>query len=119
MALSPWIPAGTVAQEPQAPFDPHGNGRSPFPTSQFELSSIPGTVKHLFGLTTFLTERDAWAGNVEELMTEPRPRQDCPMHFPDAPEPVSPWPPSVHKQSAAACGEIFSDRLLVVRSCLL
>ena len=92
MAISPWLPRGQVFQEPQAPFDTHGNGRSPFSSSQFELSSIPATVKHLFNLTTFLTGRDAWAGNVEELLTEVQPREDCPLHFPDAPDPAAPWP---------------------------
>lgn len=66
MAMSPWIPKAKVVQEPQPPFDPRGNGRSPFVSSQWELSSIPAAVKHLFGLTTFLTERDRWCVAVQD-----------------------------------------------------
>jgi hypothetical protein len=39
----------------------------------------------------FLTDRDAWAGSAEELLTEPAPRTDCPAHLPDAVEPQFPW----------------------------
>ena len=53
---------------------------------------IQATVKNLFGLTSFLTTRDSWAGNIEEVLTEAAPRTDCPVHLPDAPDPVSPWP---------------------------
>lgn len=49
-------------------------------------------MKNLFGLTSFLTTRDSWAGNIEEILTEAAPRTDCPVHLPDAPDPVSPWP---------------------------
>ena len=58
----------------------------PFPTSQFELSSIPATVKELFGLPRFLTKRDAWAAPFTELLTLDSPRQDCPMTLPDPPK---------------------------------
>jgi hypothetical protein len=37
--------------------------RGPTRTSQFELSSVPATLKTLFNLTGFLTARDAWAGS--------------------------------------------------------
>ena len=51
--VSPWIDRGTVVH------GPHG----PTPTSQYEHSSIPATVKKIFGLPQdFLTRRDAWAG---------------------------------------------------------
>ena len=97
MLISPWVAAGRVFQEPQAPFDPHaGSGRSPYNTSQFELTSVAGTVKHLFNLTTFLTKRDMWAGNFEELLLD-KPRTDAPMHLPDAPALTGPgqvpWAP--------------------------
>ena len=83
MLISPWVAKGTVFQEPQA---------GPSPTSQFELTSIPATIKNLFNLSSFLTKRDAWAGNFEELLLD-SPRDDAPMHLPDAPAPASPWDP--------------------------
>ena len=39
MLISPWIPKGSVFQEPKGPYN----------TSQFELSSICSTAKTLFG----------------------------------------------------------------------
>lgn len=83
MLISPWVGKGAVFQEPQ-----HG----PFNTSQFELTSLPATVKNLFNLSFFLTNRDAWAGNFEELLLE-MPRTDAPLHLPDAPPPATPWSP--------------------------
>ena len=52
-------------------------------------------------LSTFLTLRDAWAGSMEELLLD-RPRDDCPMHLPDAPAPAGPWakPPGVTRRRA-------------------
>ena len=52
----------------------------PKPTSQFEHSSIPATVKKLFNLkSNFLTKRDAWAGTFEHyLKLRDSPRDDCP-----------------------------------------
>jgi hypothetical protein len=41
----------------------------------------------------FLTERDAWAGDLSELLTEPSPRTDTPVHFPDAHAPQKPFLP--------------------------
>jgi hypothetical protein len=65
--------------------------------AQFEHSSLPGTIKNLFNLTSFLTKRDAWAGDVSELLTEPAPRTDAPMHLPDSHPPAKPWdPPPSH-----------------------
>ena len=76
MLISPWVGKGAVFQEPQ-----HG----PFNTSQFELTSLPATVKNLFNLSFFLTNRDAWAGNFEELLLEMPPQQMhrciCQMHL--------------------------------------
>ena len=82
MLISPWVAAGAVFQEPLGPTN----------TSQFELTSVPATVKNLFNLTSFLTKRDAWAGSFDELLLD-KPRADAPMHLPDAPEPASPWDP--------------------------
>lgn len=52
----------------------------PTPTSQYEHSSIPSTVKKLFNLNSnFLTKRDAWAGSFEGLFSmRSTPRTDCP-----------------------------------------
>jgi hypothetical protein len=77
MLMSPYIPAGTVFQEP----------KGPYPDSQFDLSSMSTTIKHLFGIPGYLTQRDAWAGSFHELLTLQAPRQDAPMHLPDAPPP--------------------------------
>ena len=47
-----------------------------------------GTIKELFGLPSFLTKRDEWSGKFTSLFTElDQPRDDCPMHLPDAPAP--------------------------------
>jgi phospholipase C len=57
----------------------HGpNG--PYPSSQFEHSSIAATVKKLFNLKSdFLTKRDAWAGTFEDVVqNRSSPRTDCP-----------------------------------------
>ena len=56
--MSPWIPAGTVFQEPK--------GKSV--TAQFDLSSIPATAKELFNLTALLTKRDEWAGGQVSIL---------------------------------------------------
>ncbi|CAO1940978.1 unnamed protein product [Urochloa humidicola] len=72
--ISPWIEKGTVIHGP--------NG--PTPTSQYEHSSIPATVKKIFDLPQdFLTKRDAWAGTFESvLQTRTEPRTDCPEQLP-------------------------------------
>jgi len=75
MLMSPYIPSGTVFQEPAGPYN----------DSQFDLSSLCATIKHLFGLPGFLTQRDAWAGSFHELLTLQEPRTDTPLHFPDGP----------------------------------
>ncbi|KAK4791443.1 hypothetical protein SAY86_031856 [Trapa natans] len=69
--VSPWIKRGTVV---------HGPNGSPSPTSEYEHSSIPATVKKLFNLTSpFLTKRDEWAGTFERIVEElAEPRTDCP-----------------------------------------
>ena len=59
MLLSPWVERGAVYQGPTGPF----------PSSQFELTSIPATLKHLFNLSSFLTARDAWAGSCLDTLT--------------------------------------------------
>jgi phospholipase C len=66
--ISPWIEPGTVVHRPSGPE----------PTSQYEHSSIPATVKKIFDLPEFLTKRDAWAGTFESVLTRATPRTDCP-----------------------------------------
>ncbi|GAA0143708.1 phospholipase [Lithospermum erythrorhizon] len=53
--ISPWIERGTVLHEPSGPY----------PTSEFEHSSIPATVKKMLNLNEFLTKRDSWAGTFD------------------------------------------------------
>ncbi|KAJ8468107.1 hypothetical protein OPV22_030659 [Ensete ventricosum] len=71
--ISPWIEPGTVVHRPSGPH----------PTSQFEHSSIPATVKTIFNLKDFLTKRDAWAGTFETVLTRTTPRTDCPEMLPE------------------------------------
>ncbi|KAL9675424.1 hypothetical protein QQ045_003626 [Rhodiola kirilowii] len=68
--ISPWIEKGTVL---------HGPNGKPTPTSEYEHSSIPATVKKIFNLKSpFLTKRDEWAGTFETVLTRTTPRTDCP-----------------------------------------
>ncbi|KAG8371493.1 hypothetical protein BUALT_Bualt13G0093400 [Buddleja alternifolia] len=75
LLISPWIDRGTVIHEPSGPT----------PSSQYEHSSIPATVKKLFNLeSNFLTKRDAWAGTFEKyLYMRDTPRDDCPEKLPE------------------------------------
>ncbi|XP_073311942.1 non-specific phospholipase C4-like [Primulina huaijiensis] len=66
--VSPWIQKGTVLHGPSGPY----------PTSEFEHSSIPATVKKIFNLKSFLTKRDSWAGTFDVVLTRNTPRTDCP-----------------------------------------
>lgn len=65
----------------------HGANGRPFPTSEFEHSSIPATVKLLFNLTSpFLTKRDEWAATFDSILrTRSDPRTDCPGWLPPPP----------------------------------
>ncbi|CDP19760.1 unnamed protein product [Coffea canephora] len=71
--VSPWIERGTVLHGPSGPY----------PTSEFEHSSIPATVKKIFNLKEFLTKRDAWAGTLECVLNRGSPRSDCPVMLPE------------------------------------
>ncbi|GKV07481.1 hypothetical protein SLEP1_g19256 [Rubroshorea leprosula] len=71
--VSPWIERGTVLHGPSGPF----------PSSEFEHSSIPATVKKIFNLKEFLTKRDAWAGTFESVVSRSSPRADCPVTLPE------------------------------------
>ncbi|KAL2478630.1 Non-specific phospholipase C4 [Forsythia ovata] len=71
--ISPWIERGTVLHGPSGPT----------PTSEFEHSSIPATVKKIFNLNEFLTKRDEWAGTFEGVTSRKSPRTDCPETLPE------------------------------------
>lgn len=75
LLISPWIHKGTVIHGPSGPT----------PSSQFEHSSIPATVKKLFNLNSnFLTKRDAWAGTFQKYFNlRDTPRNDCPEKLPE------------------------------------
>ena len=105
MLISPLVGRGAVHQHPSCssrfkagPFDGDctDGGKSVGSDdggAQFEHSSLPATAKSLFNLSAFLTFRDAWAGDLSELLTEPTPRTDTPMHFPEAHSPQKPFLP--------------------------
>ncbi|GLJ30364.1 hypothetical protein SUGI_0600800 [Cryptomeria japonica] len=73
--ISPWITKGTVVHRPSGPF----------PSSEYEHSSIPATVRKMFNLSSnFLTYRDAWAGTFESVINvKGTPRTDCPVVLPE------------------------------------
>ncbi|THU68923.1 hypothetical protein C4D60_Mb08t08960 [Musa balbisiana] len=72
--VSPWIEKGTVV---------HGPNGIPTPTSEYEHSSIPATVKKIFDLPSYLTKRDEWAGSFEGIvLSRTEPRTDCPVELP-------------------------------------
>merc|ERR1712070_739840 len=72
---SPWLPKGHV----------EGRAQGPEANSEYDATSILSTTKDLFGLKSFLTKRDAWAGSFSHLF-QGELRTDCPMTLPDAPE---------------------------------
>ncbi|KAL0318885.1 UNVERIFIED_CONTAM: Non-specific phospholipase C6 [Sesamum angustifolium] len=73
--VSPWIKKGTVISRP----------KGPSPSSEYEHSSIPATIKKMFNLSShFLTHRDAWAGTFEHVVSQlTSPRTDCPEVLPE------------------------------------
>ncbi|KAL0459129.1 UNVERIFIED_CONTAM: Non-specific phospholipase C2 [Sesamum latifolium] len=75
IVISPWIQKATVVHSP--------NG-SPSPTSEYEHSSIPATVRKIFNLSSPpLTKREAWAGTFDGILQILRqPRTDCPEILP-------------------------------------
>jgi len=76
--ISPWIDKGVLVHRPTGPT----------PTSQFEHSSVPATLKKLFHLKSFLTKRDEWAGTFEEVYSNrTAPRTNCPVTLPPLPPP--------------------------------
>jgi phospholipase C len=61
--------------------------QGPTRSSQYEHSSLPATIKKIFNLgDDFLTNRDAWAGTFEHILTQrDSPRTDCPEVIPQSP----------------------------------
>jgi phospholipase C len=74
---SPWINYGSAFHSAPA-------SSMPTPTSQFDHTSVPATLKKIFNLPDFLTDRDAWANTFEFVVDNNRtePRTDCPMTLP-------------------------------------
>ena len=58
----------------------------------YEHSSIPSTVKSVFGLPNFLTNRDAQAKDLTTLLTLSTPRTDTPSTLPDPSTDFQPTP---------------------------
>jgi phospholipase C len=80
IAVSPWIAKATLVHE--AP-----TAQKPQPTSQYELSSIPATLRTIFPqLGAPLTARTAWAATFEHLFGDEL-RTDAPLTLPDVPPP--------------------------------
>jgi phospholipase C len=50
--------------------------------TEFDHSSIPATVKHVFGLSSFLTDRDASAKTFSDVPDLSKPRTDIPTFLP-------------------------------------
>ncbi|KAI8914448.1 phosphoesterase [Gorgonomyces haynaldii] len=72
--VSPWVQKGGVIHEP----------KGPFPDSQFEHSSIPATLRSIFGLKSKpLTKREEWAGRFDDIFLS-QPRTDAPIVLPAA-----------------------------------
>lgn len=62
--VSPWVEKGGIVS-----FGPSGE--------VFEHSSIPATIKKMFGLDEFLTKRDAWAATFDDVFDQGVYREDC------------------------------------------
>jgi len=66
--ISPYIPKGVVDH------------------TQYEHASVPATLKKLFGLSGFLTMRDAAANTLDSIVSLDIPRTDAPALLPRVPE---------------------------------
>jgi len=71
LAISPWIQKNVLVHQPP-------DEQKPFPTSEYELSSIPATLRKIFPELdpSPLSKRDAWSGTFEHLLTHEY-RDDC------------------------------------------
>eukprot|EP00250_Pteridium_aquilinum_P002066 c12276_g1_i1 orf=222-1847(-) len=104
--ISPWVNKGTVLHEPDGPT----------PSSQFEHSSLPATVRKLFNLSSdYLTLRDAWAGTFESILLErDTPRTDCPEKLPSPMWPLRSSPPNEDRELSE-----FQEELVTLASQLI
>ena len=75
LLISPWVSRGKVVHDPDGPT----------PTSKYEHSSLLSALKTIFDLPSYLTRRDAWAGDLSRELDLEAPRADCPMHLPAPP----------------------------------
>jgi len=82
VAISPWIPAGTVVSSGYP-------GEMPTATSAFDATSIMATANRILGLTEEgvapLGDRMAWANTFESLISDTL-RTDTPTTLPDFPD---------------------------------
>ena len=80
LLISPWIDRGTIISAPS-------DSQKPFPSSEFDLTSIPATVRKIFKLQSpCLTARSCWVATFDdEVLKRQTPRGDCPESAPDAP----------------------------------
>ena len=78
LLISPWINKGTVISAPPP-------AQKPFPSSEYELTSIMATVRKLFNMSSPpLTRRDAWAATFEHALlqrSDPRADAECPLEI--------------------------------------
>lgn len=74
--VSPWIKPSVIHR-------PNENQR-PFPSSEFDHTSVIATLKKVWDLPNFLTARDAWAGTFENILSNEQ-RKDCPEFLPPTP----------------------------------
>jgi phospholipase C len=101
LLISPWIAKGTVISEPS-------ESHKPTPSSQFDLTSIIATTRRLLGMpTTPLTDRDGWAATFDYVVDAlEKPRDDCPVHLPDA---LPPTPPTSTPEHALPLNDLQKD----------
>jgi phospholipase C len=107
LAISPWIPAGTIVSEALT-------NEQPTPSSAFDSTSIMATTNILLGLadagTPPLSERMQWANTFAGLVDMLEvPRDDCPQVLPALPSSSS---ITYEKQRAKPLNEHIEGQLL-------
>lgn len=76
IVISPWVNKQVVHEPVRGGF-------------YFDHTSIHATMKRMFGLKSFLTKRDQYAGSFENLFEQrSSPRTDCPLKLPEVPDEV-------------------------------
>lgn len=79
LVISPYVPKGTVLT------------KQALSNKIFEHSSVPATIKKIFGLKNFLTKRDEWAATFEDVASLDNPRSDCVEKLPEIYNWVGDW----------------------------